>query len=421
MRSGLVRTGKILPCLFLIAAVGSLRGQRMEFFQPQLPELEEKAAEMRQSLPLKKSETVPLEGKIDRGKYILGPGDEVDVSIWGGEKYSSFQLIISAEGRILVPPVGPMDIAGMTLAQGEEYVSGKLSLYYSESRVSLTLINPRRFRIFAVGAVSMPGTYIVTAVDRLSDLIMIAGGIKRGGSWRRIRIFDREKVLQAEVDLLRHEVTGDLSTNPLLTDGGIVEVPTIQDYIILRGRFANMLDRDTILVGLGQKEVINEYNVEFLPGESLKDLLDLVGEPQTPERPDSFLITVRKPGTTDALYLPFDDALLGQKLERGTTYEFPTSKNWVYLTGNVNRPGRYVYQPGWTVHEYLGQSGGPNWLGSSGTCFLRRLDGTRFKSKSTDKVLPGDELYVPEKFQLYRLYPVIAGVASASIYVLFRH
>ncbi|HUU26376.1 MAG TPA: polysaccharide biosynthesis/export family protein [archaeon] len=420
MRFNLGRASIMLLILALVGASGTLRGQRYDLLEKRLPKLGEKVGQVRLPSTSKTTQMVPLEGKIDRESYRLGPGDEVDVSIWGAEEDQSYQLFISAEGRLLVPSVGPLDLAGMTLVEGEELLRQKLSYYYSNARISLSLINPRSFRVFAVGAVNEPGTYILSAVDRVGDLIRSAGGIKRGGSWRRIRLLTKEKELIAELDLLSHDVLGDLAANELLTDGCIVEVPSVENLVVLRGRFANLADKDSVTVKAGQKDVFNEYEVEFLPGETLGDLLKLVGKPLMPEENGPPSVIIKKPGGSDLEFIGLDNRLLEQRLEDGTVYEFPVRKNWVFVTGAVNSAGRYIYQPGLTVQEYLGQAGGPSYMGSDKVCYLRRLDGTRVKSTPTEKVLPGDEIFVPEKFHWDRLFPIMAGVATAAIYVIFK-
>ena len=177
---------------------------------------------------------------------------------------------------------------------------------------------------------------------------------------------------------------------------------------------------DSVFTGEARLIEANEHIVEFLPGETLNDLLALVGRPQMPDTLKSGRIIIRHPGSKSIQYVPLTPQMLDDELEHGTVYEFPVHKRWVYVTGSVFRPGRYLYQPGWTVQEYLGRAGGPDRSGSRRTCYLTRLDGTRTKCKPTDKVLPGDMIHVPEKFYFDRLLPVIAGVSSTLIYVLLR-
>ncbi len=420
MSSLMERNVRLLIVLLLISAV-SLKGQRREVFDSSLPILlkREKAVKP-PSTRIAPEELIPLDGKVDRNVYRLGPGDEVDVSIWNIEPFTSYDLFVSAEGRLLVPPAGVLEVSGMTLAEAEEFLARQLAAYFSDqASISLSLINPRTFRVYTAGAVLLPGTYAVSAVDRVSDLIRAAGGIKRGGSKRRVRLLNKEHELLEEVDLMRHESMGNLSYNPRLLDGCIIEVPPIENYVILTGRFPNLSGFDTVRVKDWNLEEATEFTVEFLEGETLMDLLALAGEPQMPDTSLVGKVFVSRADWKDHNYVELTEEMLDEKLEYGSHYQFPIRNTWVFVTGSTNNYGRFIYQPGWTVQDYLGQAGGPNWNGSRKTIYLRRSDGTEFKCKPTEKVFPGDSIYIPEKFHFDRVLPVLAGVFSALIFVIF--
>ncbi len=410
----------LLIALLLISAV-SLKGQRREVFDSSLPILlkREKAVKP-PSTRLAPEGLIPLDGKVDRNVYRLGPGDEVDVSIWNTEPFTSYDLFVSAEGRLLVPPAGVIEVSGMTLAEAEEFLARQLAAYFSDkASISLSLINPRTFRVYTAGAVLLPGTYAVSAVDRVSDLIRVAGGIKRGGSKRRVRLLNKEHERLEEVALMRHDSMGDLSDNPRLLAGCIIEVPPIENYVILTGRFPNLSGFDTVRVKDWNLEEATEFTVEYLEGETLMDLLALAGEPQMRDTSLVGKVFVSRTDREDHNYVELTEEMLDEKLEYGSHYQFPIRNTWVFVTGSTNNYGRFIYQPGWTVQDYLGQAGGPNWNGSRKTIYLRRSDGTEFKCKPTEKVFPGDSIYIPEKFHFDRMLPVLAGVFSALIFVIF--
>ena len=91
---------------------------------------------------------------------------------------------------------------------------------------------------------------------------------------------------------------------------------------------------------------------------------------------------------------------------------------WVFVSGKVNLPGRYVYQPGWTVRDYLGQAGGPAKDGSEKKYFIERNDDIKIKCKPGDEVLPGDVIFIPERSRSileWTLGPVTALVTLVII------
>ncbi len=356
-------------------------------------------------------ERVPLDGLVDRGKYLLGPGDETEVSIWAGDDYYTYSLVVSAEGRLLVPTVGPVDVGSLSLVRAEELLEEHCVRFFNKARVRLSLTNPRLFRAFVVGAVNKPGTSYHSAFDRVSDLLMIAEGIKAGGSRRRLRLSDRDQKPLAEADMLAWVATGDQDYNPHLVDGCILEVPQVKDYVVLRGRFVNLVGVDSIKISDIAMDEMSEHRVEIKPGETLGDLLALVGRPDVDRGVNEVHVRIVDSRGVEHL-AALNDTLLARPLESGAIYEFPTQQYFVYVTGNVTRAGRYLYQSGWTAADYLGQAGGPNIYGSTGKFKVRRSDGKMVKVAATDRLYPGDMLYIPEKMRLLdrTLAPLISLV-----------
>ena len=393
---------KLLPVLLVFSVcTSSLEAQSVKLYEKTRPTLGEKLGPTPRSQPSAPEVMIPLEGKIDRLSYRLGPGDEVDVSIWGTELYESYHLFVSAEGRLLVPPAGPLEVDGMPLAEAEAYLVQRMAEYFSEARISLTLINPRTFRVFAVGALARPGTYFMSAVDRVGELITESGGVRSGGSRRRIRLLDGDRRLLKTVDLMRYLMQGNLQENPMLIDGCIVEVPPMENYVVLRGSFTNLSGSDSVAVGERQIDQISEFIIEYLPGETVGDLLELVGGPQNFETIDGGRLVVSDNPQASQRWVPLTREMIESPPEQEAIYEFPVRNKWVLVSGSVNLPGRYIYQPGWTVRDYLGQAGGPNMSGAGKTCYIRRSDGSQFKCKIGDDVLPGDVIFVPQKFRFY--------------------
>ena len=420
MYSGRRNLLKLLMILLVFAFSASLlEAQTLKYLNKKRRELEEKMAGSPEYKPTTPEIVIPLEGKIDRSSYYLGPGDEMDVSIWGAEFYESFHLFVSAEGRLLVPPVGPLEVDGMSLDEAESYLTRQISKYYSEARISLTLINPRTFRVFAVGAIKKPGIYFMTAVDRVGGLLVEAEGIRSGGSQRRVRLLDRDRHLIKTVDMIRYRMQGTLEENPTLVDGCIVEVPPVENYVILRGSFTNLSGSDSVTVGRWLRDQISEFVVEYLPGETLEDLLELVGGPGNIQTVAEGRIIVGDSLRNSKRWVPLTEQMAAAPLEHGTIYEYPVRNDWISISGSVSFPGRYLYQPGWTVRDYLGQAGGPNSQGSGTRCYIKRVDGSNDKAKFDDTVLPGDILYVPQKFRFYEWSPVVTLI-TAILFIVYK-
>jgi protein involved in polysaccharide export with SLBB domain len=174
-----------------------------------------------------------LESNVDPQVYVVGPGDELVLNLWG-EMAESVPLKVTPEGTVLVPYVGEVMVGELTLAQTKERIIDHVRRRYRGKDVSVTLSRVRRFRVFVTGAVQVPGTYTATAVDRVSMLVDQAGGFLPEASRRNIEV-KRSGSSAVTADLLRFTVIGDLKDNPFVRDGDVVAVPARIDSVGIFG------------------------------------------------------------------------------------------------------------------------------------------------------------------------------------------
>lgn len=174
---------------------------------------------------------ISLEQPIDPGKYICGPGDVFEINFWGQQ---NFRLKIAAdlEGRAFISKVGYVPVSGKTLTEVRAQIRKKVGTNYPGLQFDVTLVNPRSFVVHVVDAVKQPGTYTATPLDRLSTILMRAGGVT--GSRRRIDVKHRDGSL-THADLVLYEQTGDTAHNPYLLDGDVVEVPPAKVMVSIAG------------------------------------------------------------------------------------------------------------------------------------------------------------------------------------------
>ncbi len=176
-----------------------------------------------------------LEGPIDPSRYRLGPGDLLVVRIQTRPLIDRV-LRLSPEGTLILPEGPSIPFAGVTLARAESTLTEVLSRYYKGPAVKLNLLELRTFGVFVVGEVARVGMVQVTAVDRASEVIARAGGLKslpetppgvekpKPPSTRAIRLI-RAGGEQLPVDLGLFEATGDLVQDPVVEAGDRIYVP----------------------------------------------------------------------------------------------------------------------------------------------------------------------------------------------------
>jgi len=120
-----------------------------------------------------------LDGKIDPAQYIVGPGDLLGIYLWG-EIERSYRIRVTPEGYLIIPTVGSIMIADLSIADVREQLKNAINKNYKGLDVSVFLIEPRRFRLYISGLVYLPGMHISNAFERVSDLMDGAGLIVPG-------------------------------------------------------------------------------------------------------------------------------------------------------------------------------------------------------------------------------------------------
>jgi len=172
-----------------------------------------------------------LEHAIDPETYVCGAGDVFELDFWGPQ---NLQLVVTAdmEGRAFIAKVGFLPVAGKTLAAVRTAMKARLRAVYPGLNFDLTLASPRSFLVHVVENVKSPGAYPGRALDRVSSVIGRAG--IGNGSRRRIAIRHRDGTT-GSADLVRYELTGDVTYNPLLLDGDVISVPVTRTVVTIAG------------------------------------------------------------------------------------------------------------------------------------------------------------------------------------------
>lgn len=173
---------------------------------------------------------VTLSRVIDPGRYVLGPGDRLTVTLWG--EYSSVESVtISADGKVSLDTIGELKLVGLTLDQARALLKAAMVKYYRNVDGGISLGGLRLFKVWVLGAVNAPGSYSATLDTRVSELVSLAGGVLPGGSRRSIAVKKDGKV-RAVADLNAFLRRGDEGANPFLQDGDTVFIPPLTGPLI---------------------------------------------------------------------------------------------------------------------------------------------------------------------------------------------
>ena len=97
--------------------------------------------------------------------YILGPGDEIIVSLWG-QSNSRFKHTISKNGQVYFENIGFLNLSNKTISQAEDYLKKELSKIFSTldnntTNLSVELQQVKSINVYFTGELINPGVHII--------------------------------------------------------------------------------------------------------------------------------------------------------------------------------------------------------------------------------------------------------------------
>lgn len=297
-----------------------------------------------------------LEKAVDPDKYILGPYDQLVVSLIG-TKQRRYDLVVLPEGSVFLPGMGEIHAAGLTLSDFRKRLSKRINVYFHNIEFFCYLKIPRNFRVFVTGEVASPGAVSVSAVERVSDAINEAGGISKDGSECNVILTRDSK--KDRVDLRRFRLNGNFDQNPFLRSGDRIHVPP----------------------GGMQVKIIGEVKREgyycIVPGETIRDLIELAGGFTTEAVTDSVMLSrIEKSGPIPSINVSsnrFDMEL--KNLDEVNVYDRLKGSARVFVLGEVSGKGRYYITPGEKLESLIRRIDGFKEFSNLEMATLDRRDG----------------------------------------------
>ena len=169
--------------------------------------------------------------------YVLGPGDQLVIDIYGASQ-RTHQLTISPDGYVTVPNYGPIQVSGLTVAGAKSKIHSSLGSRYSSSNIQLTIGQTRSIMVNVMGMVNVPGTYTISAFATVFHALYCAGGINDIGTLRNVKVFRQGKLVTV-VDIYEYILNGRLAGNILLQDNDVIQVGTYDCLVDIEGKVKN--------------------------------------------------------------------------------------------------------------------------------------------------------------------------------------
>ena len=297
--------------------------------------------------------------------YTIGPGDILQV-IMTGMINDALVVQVGPQGDIYVPPSGLMVVEGMTVGEARDYIDGELSQYLINYELSVQLLRARRIKVYLLGQVRQPGTYIALAGTTALSLIQTAGSLIQNpqaidfvetevthpyfraltsGAGRWLGVYrDGERI--GRMDLAEVAVRGRAQGDIVLQDGDALYIAPNNNPVIVRGGVAR------------------PGTYEIRRNDTVFDVLAQAGGYRNMMMLDTVYVERQAAGSdeTDMIELDLADPEFRARefsFQPGDILRVPEVRDQVYVLGAVWMPQAIDYHEGWNALDYIAAAGGP--------------------------------------------------------------
>lgn len=280
--------------------------------------------------------------------YILGTGDELNISITGFA-VQTYKAKVSPEGTVQLDILSPIYVSGLTIEQARERIINRLKSRFAGLNSSggglyadITLGNIRSISVTVIGEALQPGTFTVPSLANVFNVLYACGGPSEIGSLRNIEVFRNGKVIRT-LDVYDFLLNGDQKDNIILQDQDIIRIPYVDTRVTIVG------------------EVRNPKIFEVKRGETLKDVLAFAGGFK--ELAYSKTISLERATPTEKRIVNIDqNEIVSFIPQKGDIYTIGKIlnrfENIVTIKGAVYREGSYELEKDITVKQLIARAEG---------------------------------------------------------------
>ena len=272
--------------------------------------------------------------------YVVGPGDELIIQMWGQVTLNG-RFLVDRSGSIFVPQVGSIHVAGVKSDQMHDFLKSQVSRVFRNFDLSVNLGQLRSIQVFVVGQARRPGSYTISSLSTLTNALFATGGPSPQGSLRHIQL-KREGKVVVDFDLYDLLLRGDKSKDEKLLPGDVIYIPPAGPQIAVSG-------------SVNKPEI---YELKSQGDTTMDDALELAaGLSNVASRQRVRLERVDDHQRRSMTEVALDARGRATVMQDGDLLEIDAVvsqyRDAVTLRGNVANPGRYTWKPGMRVRDLL--------------------------------------------------------------------
>ena len=303
--------------------------------------------------------------------YVLGPGDQLRITVWGKIE-GTWDLIVDRDGTVALPKAGVVGVTGLTFQELKVLLHREMSKYYTGFEMNVSLGPLRSIKVYLVGNAQRPGAYTISSLSTLVNALFEGGGPNKTGSMRDIQLKRNGKTV-VHFDLYDFLLKGDKSNDVRLMPEDVIFIPPIGPLAAVAGNVNNpavfeLKDEKTIsqLIGLAgglntiafQGRVQVERIVENRRQTVFESDWEMVKESEIPLEPGDIV----------------------------KVFQVVQDRRVVRISGAVQREGEYGFRQGMSVKDLVSMAGGVKYYAYDKEAELTRLTITE-KGPETTKII----------------------------------
>ncbi len=270
--------------------------------------------------------------------YVVGPGDELQIKIWG-QIEASLRTIVDRSGQIYIPQVGQVSVAGVHYGELEQHIKSQVSKSFRNFNLTVNIGRLHSVQVLVVGYARYPGTYTISALSTLVNAVFASGGPLPQGSLRDIQV-RRDGTIITHFDFYDLLINGDKTKDVRLQPGDVLYFPHVGPLVAISG------------------SVNSPAIYEMKPGSTLGELVQDAGD--LSNLADTSKITIERisdHSSRKTLEFPYDEQSRSTTLDDGDIVNVfsivPSFQDTVTLRGNVANPGHYPWKPGMRIRDLI--------------------------------------------------------------------
>lgn len=169
--------------------------------------------------------------------YILGPGDELQVAVYGVQEYNA-TITVNVEGKVSIKNVGQFSISDLSFEAGSQKIKNAIAKVYStvasgQSQVEVILSKIRTIKITLIGS-KQPGNYSISSLGTVYNALFLGGGPAKNETYRNIELIRNNKVVRT-IDIYNFLISGNQEDNVGLKDNDVIRIPTYKNRVTVEG------------------------------------------------------------------------------------------------------------------------------------------------------------------------------------------